>query len=268
MSGTVLAANHPIAFVGGNGYSCYRSATSNSGGCDSAHQQVPPVSALGSTYVASPYETRRSNGQPEAVPYRVLAAVDGTTLTYDPPVAGSPATLTAGQVVDFESTTPFVVKSQDDKHPFFVGQVMPGCGVSGGSKGGGCLGDDEYVNMVPPAQFLSRYVFFTDPTYPTTNLVFVRVKAGGAFQDVSLDCTGVIGGWKPVGGDGTYEMTTVDIIRNGAANGTCKNGPHVAESKGPFGVTVWGLAEAASYAYPAGGNVAPINAVVVPAVPK
>lgn len=265
MSGTVLAADKPIAFVGGNGYVCYRSQTSQEGGCDSAHQQVAPVSALGSAYVGAAYATRRAAGQPESIPYRLVAAVDGTNLTYDPPVQGAPIQVNAGQTLDFESAAPFVVKSQDDQHPFHLGQVMPGCGVSGGSKGGGCLGDDEYVNLVPPAQYLSRYVFFTDPTYKTTNLVFVRVKVAGAFQDVKLDCAGVVTGWKAVDAAGNYEQADVDLVRNGQPNGACNNGPHVAESKGPFGLMVWGTDEYASYAYPAGGNVAPINTVVVPA---
>ena len=268
MSGTVLAADKPIAFVGGNGYDCYRSSTSKSGGCDSAHQQVFPVSALGSAYVGAAYLTRRKNNAPESVPYRLVAAVDGTNLTYDPPVTGAPIQVNAGQSFDFEVTGSFVVKSQDDKHPFHLGQVMGGCGVTGGSVSGSCLGDDEYVNMVPPAQYLSRYVFFTDPTYKTTNLVFVRSKVGGGYEDVKLDCAGVLTGWRNIDAAGTYQQTEVDLVRDGKPNGTCNNGPHVAESKGAFGLMVWGLDEYASYAYPAGGNVAPINAVVVPAVPK
>ena len=34
----------------------------------------------------------------------------------------------------------------------------------------------EFVNVVPPGQFLPRYTFFTDPTYPETNLVVVRAR--------------------------------------------------------------------------------------------
>ena len=71
-------------------------------------------------------------------------------------------------MVDFQATGPFVVKSQDDNHPFYVGQVMTGCNVTGGGRGG-CLGDEEYVNILAPAQFLTKYVFFSDPTYATTN---------------------------------------------------------------------------------------------------
>jgi hypothetical protein len=268
MSGSVISSDKPIGFTGGIGYDCYTSATSTGGGCDSAHQQIPPLSAFGSLYVAPPFATRRSDLQPESIPYRIIAAVDGTTLTYDPPVTGAPTTLAAGNVQLFESTTAFVVKSQDNAHPFYVGQIMPGCEVTRGSRDGDCLGDEEYVNILPPAQFLTKYLFFTDATYGTTNLVFTRVKTPQGFQDVTLDCAGKLTGWKPVDSADTYEVTNVDLLRDGTPNGTCNNGPHTASSSGPFGLMVWGEDTYASYAYPAGGNVAPINAVVVPPTPR
>jgi len=31
----------------------------------------------------------------------------------------------------------------------------------------------KFVNVIPPEEFMSRYVFFTDPTYPETHLVIV-----------------------------------------------------------------------------------------------
>ena len=54
-----------------------------------------------------------------------------------------------------------------------------------------CRGDPEFVNVVPALEFFSSYVFFTDPTYPETNLVVVRSEATDVFQDVTLDCAGV-----------------------------------------------------------------------------
>ncbi|HSQ68099.1 MAG TPA: IgGFc-binding protein [Polyangiaceae bacterium] len=280
MSGTVIQSTNPIGFVGGSTYDCYTSTTDPSGGgCDSAHQQMPPISALGSEYVVAPYTTRMASLADESEKYRFVGAVAGTTLTYDPAVAGAPATLTEGQVVDFETKGSFVVEAQDDKHPFYVAQMMTGCSVNGGSRPGCsaaaiskfttcCLGDEEYVNILPPAQFLQKYVFFSDPTYPTTNLVFTREKTAAGFVDVNLNCLGQpLTGWKPVGTSGKYEFTNVDLIRAGTKNGACDNGPQVATSNGPFGVTVWGLDSFSSYAYPAGGNVAPINSVVVPPTP-
>ena len=64
----------------------------------------------------------------------------------------------------------FVVKSQDAQHPFHVAIMMSGC--SGTSD----IGDEDYGQMVPPAQFLSSYVFYSDVTYQTTNFTVVRNK--------------------------------------------------------------------------------------------
>ena len=280
MSGTVIQSNNPVGFVGGTTYDCYSSSTSTGGGCDSAHQQVPPVSAMGSEYVIAPYTTRMASLADESEDYRIVGAVAGTTLTFDPPVSGAPATTGEGTVSDFQATGGFVVKSQDDQHPFFIAQMMTGCDVTGGSRtgcsaaaiskfGSCCLGDEEYVIVVPPAQFLQKYVFFTDPTYPTTNLVVTRAKTGSGFQDVTLDCTGStpLAGWQPIDAAGKYQFTNIDLVRASAKNGQCDNGPHVATSSGPFGLTVWGLDSFSSYGYPAGGNVAPINTVVLPPTP-
>ncbi len=280
MSGTVIQSNNPVGFFGGLGYNCYDDQTSTGGGCDSAHQQVLPVQALGSEYAVPPYATRMKSLAPESIRYRFVGVVNGTTLAYDPMITGTcgdctaPSTLAEGQVFDFETTLPFVVKSQDNDHPFYVAQVMTGCYVAGGNWGASnCLGDEEYVEILPPAQFLDKYVFFTDPSYGTTNLVFTREKTATGFQDVSLDCMGgaPVTGWTSIDSAGKYEMTNVYLVKDGDKQvygvGVCDNGPHTATSSGPFGVMVWGLDTFASYAYPAGGNIAPINAVVVNPVP-
>jgi hypothetical protein len=271
MSGSILSSNFPIAFMAGNGYLCLGSSTDTAGGgCDSGHQQIAPVSALGNEYAPAPYTTRRADLMPESLPYRIVGTVNGTTLVYDPPVVGAPSTLSLGQYVDFEATGAFDVKSQDAMHPFYLGQMMTGCEVTSGSRPpGGCIGDEEYVNVMPPAQFLSSYVFFTDPTYPTTTFTLVRNKGPSGFADVTIDCMPApLTGWQPVGTSGKNEWTTVDLIRGGTGTGTCTNGPHSAKSTAPFGLTVWGLASFASYGYPAGTNIAPINTVVIPPTPQ
>jgi len=264
MSGSIISSNNPIAFQGGNGYLCLGSATSGGGGCDSDYEQVAPIQALGSTYAVVPFEPRPpfTASNPESVLYRFTGVVAGTTLTYDPPVTGAPTTLSLGQVVDFETTKLFVVKSQDAQHPFHVAIMMPGCdGTSG-------LGDEDYGQMVPPAQFLSSYVFYSDVTYSTTNFTVVRNKTSSGFQDVTIDCVGTVSGWKPVDSGDNYEYAYVDIVKGGVAqHNNCQNGPHTASSKGPFGITVWGEDSYASYGYPAGGNLSTINSVVVPPVP-
>src|SRR6185437_4524281 len=102
-------------------------------------------------------------------------------------------------------------------------------------------------------QFLSKYVFFTDPTYSTTTLSLVRAQTGGAFQDVTVDCLGTITGWKNVDASGRYQYARADLVRALPPGtmpdaGTCGNGSHVASSKGPFGLVVYGLDTYASYA--------------------
>ena len=278
MSGSIISSDKPIAFIGGTGYLCLTSSTATAGGgCDSGHQMIPPISALGSEYAPVAYVTRRKDLAPESVPYRIVGMVDGTTLTFDPPVPGAPATLARGAIGSFQATGSFIVKSQDKDHPFYVGQMMAGAKVTSGSRPGASvslgfvpmdLGDEEFVNVLPPAQFLTKYVFFTDPTYSTTNLVLTRVKGAGGFKEVKVGCLGAVSGWKPVGTSGQYESAEVELVRGNTGVGSCKNGPQVAESDGQFGLVVWGTDTYASYAYPGGGNVGSINTVVVDPVPK
>lgn len=281
MSNTVISSNHPVGFTGGSTFGCYSSLTSASGVgvgyCESVHQQIPPIRALGHEYVAPPYTTRMASLAPESIPYRLVGVVDGTTLTFDPAgIAGAPVKVKAGEVVDFESTLAFHVTSQDANHPFYVAQMMTSGSVTGGARpgcgpgvGGLCsLGDSQFVNILPPAQFLHKYVFFADVTFPTTNLVFTRVKGPSGFEDVTLDCAGVLTGWQAVGTAGQYEVTNIDLIRAAVPNGKCNNGARTATSAGAFGLMVWGLDDWASYGYPAGGNASAINTVVVPAMPK
>ncbi len=256
-SGSVIDSDKPISFIGGHTYTCYRSATSTSGGCDSSHQYVPPVNALGTQYVGAPHISR--HGISESIVYRMVGVVDGTTLTFSPAIPGAPTELAKGQVVDFEATSPFVVNSQDDDHPFYSAQTMAGCILTGG---GPCLGDEDYVVMLPPKQFLKRYVFFTDPSYPTTSLAVTRVAdESGNFSDVTIDCLGAVSGWQTV--DSKHEVAEVRLVEGGVGQGSCENGAQLAESALPFGITVWGLDSASSYGYPAGGNTSTINDVVV-----
>jgi IgGFc binding protein len=273
LTGSAIQATKPIGVFGGA--SCL-SVPVDAIACDAAHQQLPPVSALGNEYVGVRYRNRY-DGREESPPWRIVGAVDGTVLTYTPVApASAPTMLNAGQVAEFNSAGGFVVKSQDTMHPFYMSAHMTGCGFVGGQAGLDCRGDPEFVNVIPSAQWLNSYVFFTDPTYPETNLVVTRAKTASGFKDVELDCAGKLSGWQPIGTD--YEYTRTDLVRgNFQRQGSCDNGRHEMKSEGAFGLTVWGWGSAAtgafqsyavSYAYPAGASIKPINTVVVPAGPK
>ncbi len=116
--------------------------------------------------------------------WRIIGAVDGTTLTYDPPNASAPATLKEGQVLEFAGPGAFHVQSQDINHPFYLAAHRPGgdCDSAhqqippikalgdeyvavGNEAANYNVGGPETVNVVPLAQFLPSYIFFTDPSY-------------------------------------------------------------------------------------------------------
>lgn len=281
LSGSPIQSDKPIGLVGGN--RCMNIPNSATYACDAGHQMIPPVRALGNEYAGVRYRNR-FDGLEETTPWRVVGAVDGTTLTYDPaPPPGAPSAINAGQILEFSTSTPFVIRSQDEDHPFYMTGHMTGCS-SVDSSGLDCRGDPETVSVIPTQQYLDQYVFFTDPTYPETNLVLVRKKAAdGAFKDVTLDCMATpVTGWQPIG-SGAFEFTRVDLVRgNFQGQNGCDNGRREALSDGPFTITVWGWGSAAtgggnlvfpysqfvSYAYPAGASVQPITDVVVPPAPR
>jgi len=225
---------------------------------------VPPVRALASRYVGAMYRPRVPS---ETQTYwRIVGAVDGTQLAYSSPVGG-PVTLNKGQSVQFVTGTPFTVESQDKEHPFMLFEYMTGSNyVQDG------YGDPDFVYIVPPDQYMRQYVFFTDPTYPETNLVVIRKRGSdNSFHDVQLDCmSGPLTGWQPIGID--FEFTRTDLqTGNFAPVGNCSNGRHDISSAAPFGLWVWGwgtpntssFTANVSYGYPAGMSVTPINDVII-----
>jgi hypothetical protein len=263
LNGSPIQADKPIGVWGGS--SCMNIDVFDPA-CDSGHQELVPVRALGHEYVAVRYRNRGPTD--EQPPWRIVGAVDGTTLTYEPSTPpGAPTALSSGQIAMFYASGPFVVKSQDAKHPFYFGAHMGGENFR--NQDNGSTGDPEWVNVIPPQQYLSSYVFMTDPTMADTNLVMVREKASDqTFKDVRLDCSGTVTGWQPAGASGRYEYARVDLVTNGQGVGGCNNGRHEIRSDAPFALTVWGWDRYVSYAYPAGESVQPINTVIVPPLPK
>jgi len=263
LDGTPIEADKPVGFMAGGRCS---EIPANQYACDHVEQMIPPVTALGSDYVGVSFKSR--GGEPER--WRVLGVVDGTNLNWSSDF-GAPTGINRGEKHEFTTSFPFEVKSQDKDHPFILLSLMTG-GSTNGMNG---IGDADSVLVVPPAQFLDSYVFFADPTYPTTNLVVVRAPVNGQFADVNLDCvTGPIQGWQKVG---NYEYTRVDLTTGDFKNvGNCSSGAHAMNSDYPFGIWIWGwgspgtstFSQYVSYGYPGGMNLEPINNTIVKATPK
>jgi hypothetical protein len=81
------------------------------------------------------------------------------------------------------------------------------------------------------------------------------VRPNGA--QISLACFGVIpeNRWTPIGNSG-YDWASIQM-NPGEAN--CAVGTNEATGDQPFGIIVLGQSDAASYAYPGGLALAPIN---------
>ena len=261
LTGSIITSNNPIGFMAGQ--TCMNMPL-NTMYCDHGEQMIPPVRAMGDNYVGVMYEPRVPTET--STFWRIVGAVDGTQLTWSSDVGG-PATIDKGVAMQFQTGTPFIVSSQDANHPFMVFTYMTSSEfVEEG------YGDPDFVVDVPPAQYLYEYVFFTDPTYPVTDLVIIRNKGtDGQFHDVTLDCAGALTGWQPIGND-DFEYTRTDLMNgNFVPVGNCSTGRHDIKSDATFGLWVWGwgtplttdFTANVSYGYPGGMSVSPINTVVI-----
>jgi IgGFc binding protein len=274
LTGSVVTSTKPTSSVGGQ--VCAKIPAQHSA-CDIIAQQIPSFEQWGSEYVAVGYRPRTGN-EHEVMPYRIVAARDGTRLEYEPMIPpGAPVTMSAGEVATFYVgiDAPFVVRAQDAEHPIFLAAYMSGGGpgpsnspIGGANMGGN--GDPEMVNVVPSGQYMNAYSFYADPTYADTSLVVVRAKQAGEFKDVWLECAGNLTGFRPVGSRGEYEYARIDIARGGKpgsefGSNACKNGLQQMRSEGPFTATLWGWDQYASYAYP--GGMAQRKLVDTPLVP-
>jgi hypothetical protein len=263
MTGSPISTTKPVGVFGGSECTYVPAAY---GTCDLLQQQIPPTSQWGTKYALVPFKPRIdsfSSAAREQVPYTIVSAADGTVLTYEPSrPLGAPEKLDAAQSASFITDQLLVVQSQDSKHPFHASVYMTGSKYGGGS-GGLVTGDPDYVNVPPADQFLDRYVFFTDYTYPDTRLTVVRRKTAKGFLPVELDCAGPLEGFAPLGTSGEFEYAWV-ALTNGYvpqkfAKGECGYGRQGAHSDGPFAVTVWGMAQDSSYGYVGGTGLRPIN---------
>lgn len=256
LSGSPITSDKPIGVFGGHQIMSIDQCCGDHG-----EQMLAPVQALGFEYVSAPHGDRRPTSEQRV--YRIVGAVNQTELTYDPPGVG-PATVNLGQIIEIRTATPFVVRSQGPSNPFLFFTYMTGAGEAG--QGG--WGDADFVRMVPPQQYMSHYVFYTDPTYAFTVLTVVRKKENGFFKEVRLQCMGTITGWQPVG-SGDFELAHVRIVDHFNGQGGCNNGVNIMQSDAPFGLWVWGWGSEdtdtawVSYGYPAGEGVLPINDVII-----
>lgn len=252
LNGTKIVSTRPIGVVAG--HPC-QFKPAGVWACDSMHLQLPATSLFAPRAVGVRYPSRIM--EEEEALWRIVAAADGTRLTWTPGQPdGGPTQLRKGESIEFSAAGPFLVESQDALHPILLTEFMTG---GTGHLG---IGDPEWIPVVAPEQWLSRYVFFTDPTYPKTALVFTREEtAAHTFEPVTLDCGPALT-WTPIAGT-RMEYAVLQWTRSDSTMQRCADGTHTAKSKAPFGLTVWGTEWYTSYGFPAGMGVRPLNTVSI-----
>jgi len=195
---------------------------------DHMEELVLPAEALGFEYVVAPPTGRSGSAVQHVV--RFIGNVDGTTLSYEgsSPV-GAPAALSAGQVVEIQTTTAFAVSSQDADHPFLVVSYMQ-------------MEEPGVSMMVTPEQFRTEYSFLAPISYQT-NYCDVLIPDGAA---VLLDGSPIGGANQPIAGTGW------SVQRVALSAGPGGDGKHKLTSDLPVGLQVMGYGHATSYYYPGG----------------
>lgn len=243
LTGSSIVADRPVAVFGG--HTCASVPSEAVGACDHVEEQLFPLETWGTRYVAARTPQRAA----EPMRWRILASEDNTKVRFDPPVSvGAELVLDAHEWIEFDEQQDFFITADD---PILVAGYIHGADAGGGQ------GDPSMVLMVPVEQYRDDYVFLVDSSY-TRNFVKLIRPAGAA---VELECLGPVPEalWSPVGASG-WEQATVTMTP-GAMNpgSSCAPGTNAASSSAPFGIIVSGEADYASYAYPGGLSLAPIN---------
>lgn len=240
LSTAKITANAEVAVFGG--HSCGHVPDLSVGNCDHLEEQIFPINTWGGHYVAARAPSRAD----EPMMWRVLAARDNTVVTFTPPVSlGAMANLDAGEMVQFTADGDFEVNTNSE-HPVLVAGYFYGC--ESAKQGNTCPGDPSMILVVPAAQWLRDYVFLVDFSYNNDSVKLIRA----AGETVSVDCLGPVTDWTPV--SPAYESAVVKFN-----SGDCMPGTNIATGSAPFGIMVVGESESASYGYPGGLQLKPIN---------
>lgn len=232
VTGTLVSADKPVQVIGGHQcvYIPY-----NVGYCDHIEESMFPFETLSNEYiVAAPLIP--TGGQVAKVEMvRVVATADNTTLVYDPPQAGAPATIAqAGAWIELaDNAGDFSITANQ---PILVVQYMEG------QDAGGASGDPSMTLAVPKDQYRTDYLFHA-PTNYTYSYVNITAPTGAS---VTIDGAAV-GGFVAIGNTG-YSVARVALSNAGT-------GDHQAAGDVPFGISVYGYGQYTSYWYPGGSNL-------------
>ncbi len=235
LTGTRILADQKINVFGGHECANIPLGTNY---CDHVEQQLFPVQAWGTHYIADAFYPRNANQKDV---WRVVAGADNVQVSLNPQVAG-PYVLNKGQWVEFYSGASVEVIATG---PILLGHYLQGSNYSGFQTYGGCsmgtgIGDPAFTLSVPAEQYLGEYIVLTPDAY-VQDFVNIIAKLSSAGQ-ITID-----------GAPLSVALTPVGTSGYGVAQVTVPDGVHTIKSTGElFGVTAYGYDCDVSYAYPGG----------------
>lgn len=237
LTGTEIRSNAPVAVF--SGHDC-TFVPYDRWACDHLEEQIFPVESLaGDVFVPGTRPSRP--GEPNLL--RIVSAVDGNVVRFEPPLEGVAETtmLDRGDFVEVEIRSPVWARATGAilGAVFLVGQDYAGIGSAGRL----AVGDPAMALVVPSAQFRTDYAILAPDTY-THSWIDVAAPVG-AF--VTLD--GVL----------LREPSDVDGTGMMVGHVEIEPGTHVLEGTAPFGLYVSGLATYTSYYVPGGMDFEPIT---------
>lgn len=222
LSGTEVIADKDIVLFAGTRCSNIPSGIPR---CDHLEHQMLPLRNQGRNYIAP-------GGLPRAEEetwYRIVATLDGTTISSTPSVFGEAVELSAGETFTFSSSEPLAIEAS--------APVMVGMFLASADAGAGGLGDPSFVLLPPVEQFQSSYAFLTPNDFERDGLTLI---ANGEAM-VTLDEMSLALSWEQIA-ESQWRVAHTQII----------DGPHVITSDRPIGMITTGYDEEVSYAFTGG----------------
>ncbi|MCA9606314.1 MAG: IgGFc-binding protein, partial [Myxococcales bacterium] len=210
--------------------------------CDHLEVQMPPIQSWGRAYVSAPMADGSIVGTNVV---RVMPAFESTEVTVTPPQGGvSGGTLSPGQFLEFDATTPFAVTGTS---AVLVAQYLRGQYATTPES---ARGDPAMTVLVPSEQFRSEYTFILPSSYNAStngqNHVLVIRPPG---LEITVDGAPLSVTFTPIGGS---EVAVVLL----------DGGTHTMTAAMPFGLIAYGMGSFTSYATPAGLDLKPITILI------
>lgn len=240
LSGARIVADKPVAVVAGNACA---NVPADAFACDHLAEMLPPVSALGQSYILVPTKRQHVGDM-----IRVVAVSDETAIYRDGVLRH---TLSKGEVYEALLDAPSELKSN---RPVLISQYLRGVTAGG-------AGDPSEVLVVPTAQFMSSYLVaatFAGDTAPRflENYLNVVIPTG-AVSTLRLDGAAISAPFFPIPGT-TFSWAALPVGLT----------PHRIEAAVPFGLYAYGIGQDVSYALPGGTELRTINDTSDPWMPN